>query len=60
MGDPFPPEEVANQVHEAILSDRFYILPSQDVIFEWVKMGHDRMWEGRNPAVPRRSLQRDS
>ncbi len=49
----FDPSEVATQVFDAVREKRFYILASQPVIFEWTKMGHDRMWEGKNPAVPR-------
>jgi NAD(P)-dependent dehydrogenase (short-subunit alcohol dehydrogenase family) len=56
VGGALAPAEVAQAVFEAIQEDRFYVLAAQSVIFEWVKMGHDRMWEGRNPAVPRRSL----
>lgn len=48
------PDEVAGIVLEGIRENRFYIFPAQDVIFGWVKMGHDRMWEGKNPAVSRR------
>jgi NAD(P)-dependent dehydrogenase (short-subunit alcohol dehydrogenase family) len=57
----FPPEEMANQVFDAVRADRFYVLASQPVIFEWTKMGHDRMWAGKNPAVAHRLLaQRDA
>ncbi|HMO55169.1 MAG TPA: SDR family NAD(P)-dependent oxidoreductase [Tepidiformaceae bacterium] len=49
----FDPSEVVTQVFDAVREKRFYILASQPVIFEWTKMGHDRMWEGKNPAVPR-------
>ena len=39
---------------DAVREERFYILASQSVVFEWVRMGHNRMWEGKNPAVARR------
>lgn len=52
----FAPAEVAGQVFDAVREKRFYILAAQPVIFEWTKMGHDRMWEGKNPAVPRRLI----
>ena len=55
-GDSFPPVEMANRVFEAVREGRFYVLAAQDVMYEWTKMGHVRMWEGRNPAVPRRLL----
>lgn len=55
-GDSFPPEEMANQVFDAVRANRFYVLAAQTVMYEWTKMGHDRMWEGRNPAVPHRLL----
>ncbi|OAI38866.1 hypothetical protein AYO38_08710 [bacterium SCGC AG-212-C10] len=55
-GESFPPEEMANQVFDAVRANRFYILAAQTVIYEWTKMGHDRMWEERNPAVPRRLI----
>ena len=52
----FPPSEMANRVFEAVQANRFYVLGAQDVMYEWTKMGHDRMWEGRNPAVPHRVI----
>jgi NAD(P)-dependent dehydrogenase (short-subunit alcohol dehydrogenase family) len=52
----FPPEEMASQVFDAVRANRFYVLAAQTMMFEWTKMGHDRMWEGRNPAIPRRLL----
>jgi NAD(P)-dependent dehydrogenase (short-subunit alcohol dehydrogenase family) len=52
----FPPQRMAEQVFEAVRENRFYILAAQDEMYEWTKMGHDRMWEGRNPAVPHRLL----
>lgn len=55
-GEPLPPEEIAEQVFSAVRDDRFYVLAAQTVLFEWTKMGHDRMWEGRNPAVSRALL----
>jgi NAD(P)-dependent dehydrogenase (short-subunit alcohol dehydrogenase family) len=54
--DSFPPEEMAEQVFAAVREDRFYVLAAQPVILEWTKMGHDRMFAGRNPAVPHRLL----
>jgi NAD(P)-dependent dehydrogenase (short-subunit alcohol dehydrogenase family) len=54
--DSFPPEEMANQVFAAVRENRFYVLAAQPVMYEWTKMGHDRMWEGKNPAVPRRLI----
>ena len=54
--DSFPPEKMADAVFDAVRANRFYVLAAQDVMYEWTKMGHDRMWEGRNPAVPRRLL----
>jgi NAD(P)-dependent dehydrogenase (short-subunit alcohol dehydrogenase family) len=57
----FPPEEMANQVFAAVREIRFYILATQPVVIEWTKMGHDRMWIGKNPAVSHRLLaQRDA
>ncbi|MCC7364791.1 MAG: SDR family NAD(P)-dependent oxidoreductase [Dehalococcoidia bacterium] len=52
--DWLSPQEVAAQVFDGVREDRFYILASQPVVFEWVRMAHNRMWEGKNPAVPRR------
>ena len=54
--DSFPPPEMAEQVFRAVREKRFYVLAAQTVMYEWTKMGHDRMWEGRNPAVPHRLL----
>ena len=50
----FEPSFVASQVFEAIRDDRFYILATQDDFLGWMKMRHDRIQDGRNPAVPRR------
>jgi len=55
-GDSFPPSEMANQVFDAIVNDRFYVLAAQHEMLEWTKMGHDRMFGGKNPAVPHRLL----
>jgi NAD(P)-dependent dehydrogenase (short-subunit alcohol dehydrogenase family) len=54
--DSFQPADVAEQVFAGVRENRFYILAAQPIIFEWTKMGHDRMWEGKNPAVPRRLI----
>ena len=50
------PAEMADAVFEAVAAKRFYVLAAQDIMYEWTKMGQDRMWEGRNPAVPRRLI----
>jgi len=50
----YTPDQVAEIVLDGVRENRFYIFPAQDMIFGWVKMGHDRMWEGKNPAVSRR------
>jgi len=55
-GDSYPPEEMANQVFDAVRADRFYVLAAQREMLEWTKMGHDRMFAGKNPAVPHRLL----
>lgn len=55
-GDSYPPEEMANQVFDAVRSNRFYVLAAQREMLEWTKMGHDRMFGGKNPAVPHRLL----
>ncbi|MEX0782655.1 MAG: SDR family NAD(P)-dependent oxidoreductase [Dehalococcoidia bacterium] len=55
-GDSFPPEKMAEEVFSAVREGRFYVLAAQTEMYEWTKMGHDRMWEGRNPAVPHRLM----
>jgi NAD(P)-dependent dehydrogenase (short-subunit alcohol dehydrogenase family) len=55
-GDSFPPEEMANQVFDAVRENRFYVLAAQREMLEWTKMGHDRMFGGKNPAVAHRLL----
>ena len=55
-GDSYPPSEMANQVFDAVRNDRFYVLAAQHEMLEWTKMGHDRMFGGKNPAVPHRLL----
>jgi len=60
-GDSYPPSEMANQVFDAVREDRFYVLAAQREMIEWTRMGHDRMFGGKNPAVPHRLLaMRDS
>lgn len=60
-GSALRPEEMAEQVFDAVRANRFYILASQPEILEWTRMGHARMWQGKNPAVPHRLLaQRDA
>lgn len=54
LGGAISPANVAEHVVNGIRENRFYIFPAQDMIFGYVKMGHDRMWEGKNPAVSRR------
>ncbi|MDZ7729396.1 MAG: SDR family NAD(P)-dependent oxidoreductase [Dehalococcoidia bacterium] len=54
--DAFPPDEVANQVFDAVRENRFYVFAAQPPMLEWLKMGYDRMAEGKNPAVPRRLI----
>ena len=54
LGGAMSPANVAEHVVNGIRENRFYIFPAQDMIFGYVKMGHDRMWEGKNPAVSRR------
>jgi NAD(P)-dependent dehydrogenase (short-subunit alcohol dehydrogenase family) len=57
----FPPEEMANQVFDAVRANRFYVLATQPAVIEWTKMGHERMWQGKNPAVSHSLLaQRDA
>lgn len=51
----FPPSYVAGQVVDAIREDRFYILATQNDFLDWMKLRHDRIEDGRNPAVPRRN-----
>jgi NAD(P)-dependent dehydrogenase (short-subunit alcohol dehydrogenase family) len=55
-GEAFTPAQMADQVFDAIRENRFYVLAAQQDMLEWTKMGHDRMWQGRNPAVPRRLI----
>ncbi|MFN0096170.1 MAG: SDR family NAD(P)-dependent oxidoreductase [Dehalococcoidia bacterium] len=52
-GGLLQPSEMADAVFAAIRENRFYVLAAQTGIYEVVKMGHDRMWEGKNPAVSR-------
>lgn len=54
--DAFPPDEVANQVFDAVRENHFYVLAAQPVMLEWIKMGYDRMAGGKNPAVPSRLI----
>lgn len=47
----FRPEEVAQKVLDAIVSDTFYIIPAQDYMLTTIKARFDAIVEGRNPAV---------
>lgn len=55
-GDSFAPSEMADQVFDAVREDRFYVLAAQPDMLQWTRMGHDRMWAGKNPAVPHRLI----
>lgn len=55
-GDSFQPSDMADAVFDAIRANRFYVLAAQREMLEWTKMGHDRMWQDKNPAVPHRLL----
>ena len=60
-GSSFPPAEMARQVFDAVRANRFYVLAAQPEILEWTRMGYERMWQGKNPAVSHRLLaQRDA
>ena len=60
-GSALRPEEIAEQVFDAVRANRFYILAAQPEILEWTRMGHERLWQGKNPAVSHRLLaQRDA
>ena len=47
----FAPEEVAEQVLDAVLNDRFYIIPAQDHIKAAVRQRFDDLLAGDNPTV---------
>jgi hypothetical protein len=47
---------MADAVFDAVRANRFYVLAAQREMLEWVKMGQDRMWQDKNPAVPHRLL----
>jgi NAD(P)-dependent dehydrogenase (short-subunit alcohol dehydrogenase family) len=47
----FAPEEVAEQVLDAVLNDHFYIIPAQDHIKAAVKQRFDDLLAGKNPTV---------
>lgn len=56
--DSFPPEEMANQVFDAVRENRFYVLASQTEILEWTKMGQDPDVGGSQPGGPAPSARR--
>jgi NAD(P)-dependent dehydrogenase (short-subunit alcohol dehydrogenase family) len=47
----FQPDEVAQQVLDAIVSDTFYIIPAQDYIFAAVKTRFDQILDKQNPTT---------
>ena len=60
-GGSLRPEDIADQVFDAVRANRFYVLAAQPEILEWTRIGHERMWQGKNPAVSHRLLaQRDA
>jgi short-subunit dehydrogenase len=60
-GDAILPAEIADQVFDAVRANRFYVLVAQPEILEWTRMGYERIWQGKNPAVSHRLLaQRDA
>jgi NAD(P)-dependent dehydrogenase (short-subunit alcohol dehydrogenase family) len=52
-GTSLEPADMAEAVFEAVRAKRFYVMAAQNVIYDWMKMGQDRIWEGKNPAVAR-------
>jgi short-subunit dehydrogenase len=60
-GNAIQPDEIAAQVFDAVRANRFYVLVAQPEMLEWTRMGHERIWQGKNPAVSHRLLaQRDA
>lgn len=55
-GDSYAPSEMADQVFDAVREDRFYVLAAQPDMLQWAKIGHDRMFGDKNPAIPHRLL----
>ncbi len=47
----FAPDEVAEQVLDAVVNDRFYIIPAQEHIKAAVKQRFDDLLAGNNPTV---------
>ena len=47
-----PPAEVARDVFEAIRDDRFYIVPAQPRLLEWIGLRLQEIAERRNPSIP--------
>lgn len=47
----FQPDEVAQLVLDAVLSDTFYIIPAQDYILNSVKMRFDQILNRQNPTT---------
>lgn len=59
--DVIMPAMIAEQVFDAVRANRFYVLVAQPEMLDWTRMGHERMWQGKNPAVSHRLLaQRDA
>ena len=55
-GNSYQPSDMADAVFDAVRANRFYVLAAQREMLDWVKMGQDRMWQDKNPAVPHRLL----
>ncbi|HMO96090.1 MAG TPA: hypothetical protein PKD27_08200, partial [Tepidiformaceae bacterium] len=47
----FQPEEVAEKVLNAVLTDTFYIIPAQDYMLTTIKARFDNIVSQTNPAV---------
>jgi NAD(P)-dependent dehydrogenase (short-subunit alcohol dehydrogenase family) len=47
----FAPEEVAQKVLDAVLTDTFYIIPAQDYMLQSIKTRFDQIVTGQNPTT---------
>ena len=48
----YEPEVVADAVHDAVLADRFYIVPAQPALQELIRVRMQDIIEQRNPTLP--------
>ncbi len=52
LADGYEPSHVADQVAEAVLANRFYVVPAQPALLDLIRLRMQDITEQRNPTLP--------